>query len=121
MTMREPPTSLVDRLLGREPAEVRCSGQVFLDGRDRDHLTSDVAAYLERGFTEVVIFPDVRGSGADPVAAVFAAAEELGHPAPAASARARRRVGGGHPGRPGVAISWRWQAVLSTICYIPNL
>jgi len=63
--------------LGREPAEVRWSGQVFWDGRDLGALSSDVAAYLEHGFTEVVIFPDVRGGGADPVAAVFAAAEEL--------------------------------------------
>ena len=63
--------------VGREPAAVRWSGQVFWDGRDRGRLAADVAAYLEGGFTEIVIFPDVRGTGADPVAAAAAAAEEL--------------------------------------------
>lgn len=62
---------------GRDPAEVRWSGQVFWDGRDRSRLASDVGAYLDQGFTEIVIFPDVRATGADPVVAASAAAEEL--------------------------------------------
>jgi probable F420-dependent oxidoreductase len=62
---------------GRAPDTVRWSAQVFWDGRDRARLHDSVAAYLEQGFTEFVIFPDVRGTSADPIAAAFATAEEL--------------------------------------------
>jgi probable F420-dependent oxidoreductase len=62
---------------GRDPDSVRWSAQVFWNGRDRGQLNGSVAAYLEQGFTELVIFPDVRGTGDDPVAAAFATAGEL--------------------------------------------
>jgi alkanesulfonate monooxygenase SsuD/methylene tetrahydromethanopterin reductase-like flavin-dependent oxidoreductase (luciferase family) len=79
---------------GRDPGAIRWSGQVFWDGRDRGRLSSDVAAYLDQGFTEIVIFPDVRGTGADPVAAAQAAGEEL-----AALRALRPPVSGRPPGR----------------------
>jgi probable F420-dependent oxidoreductase len=63
---------------GRDPDSVRWSAQVFWNGRDRAALTESVAAYLEQGFTEFVIFPDVRGTSEDPIAAATATAEELG-------------------------------------------
>jgi alkanesulfonate monooxygenase SsuD/methylene tetrahydromethanopterin reductase-like flavin-dependent oxidoreductase (luciferase family) len=62
---------------GRSADAIRWSAQVFWDGQDRAHLTSQVVAYLEEGFTEIIIFPDVRQSGADPIAATLATAEEL--------------------------------------------
>lgn len=61
----------------RAPEAIRRSAQVFWDGVDRPRLASDVASYLNKGFTEIVIFPDVRATGADIVAAAAAAAEEL--------------------------------------------
>jgi F420-dependent oxidoreductase-like protein len=63
---------------GRDSATLRWSAQVFWDGVDRATLRSDVAACLEQGFTEIVIFPDVRATGGDLVSAVEATAVELG-------------------------------------------
>jgi alkanesulfonate monooxygenase SsuD/methylene tetrahydromethanopterin reductase-like flavin-dependent oxidoreductase (luciferase family) len=63
---------------GRSPATLRWSGQVFWDGLDPGRLAADVAAYIKEGFTEIVIFPDVRGTSADPIMAAAAAADELG-------------------------------------------
>jgi F420-dependent oxidoreductase-like protein len=63
---------------GRDSATLRWSAQVFWDGVDRAPLRSDVAACLEQGFTEIVIFPDVRATGGDLVSAVEATAVELG-------------------------------------------
>jgi len=62
---------------GRDPATLRWSAQIFWDGQDRARLKSVAAAYLEQGFTEIVIFPDVRATGGDPIAATTIAAEEL--------------------------------------------
>ncbi len=62
---------------GRDPGTLRWSAQVFWDGVDRGALRDDVEACLERGFTEMVIFPDVRATGGDLVSAVQATAVEL--------------------------------------------
>jgi len=62
---------------GRAPEAIRRSAQVFWDGEDRPRLAADVASYLDKGFTEIVIFPDVRATGTDIVAAAAAAADEL--------------------------------------------
>jgi alkanesulfonate monooxygenase SsuD/methylene tetrahydromethanopterin reductase-like flavin-dependent oxidoreductase (luciferase family) len=62
---------------GRDPDELRWSAQIFWDGEDRPRLESDVATYLELGFTEIIVFPDVRASGKSPVAASDRAANEL--------------------------------------------
>jgi alkanesulfonate monooxygenase SsuD/methylene tetrahydromethanopterin reductase-like flavin-dependent oxidoreductase (luciferase family) len=62
---------------GRPYDDIRWSGQIFWDGLDRPKLEADVAGFLENGFTEIVIFPDVRATGVDIVAAATAAAEEL--------------------------------------------
>jgi F420-dependent oxidoreductase-like protein len=73
----------IDRLheecdqIGRPRDAVRLSGQVFWDGKDLAELAGDVGAYLDQGLTEIVIFPDVRASGADLVKAVTDAAELL--------------------------------------------
>jgi hypothetical protein len=40
-------------------------------------LRADVAACLEQGFTEIIIFPDVRATGGDLTVAVEATAQEL--------------------------------------------
>jgi alkanesulfonate monooxygenase SsuD/methylene tetrahydromethanopterin reductase-like flavin-dependent oxidoreductase (luciferase family) len=61
----------------RSPDEIRWSGQIFWNGEDRPKLADDVAAYVEQGFTEIVIFPDVRATGVGIVPAALAAAEEL--------------------------------------------
>jgi probable F420-dependent oxidoreductase len=63
---------------GRDPGELRWSAQVFWDAEDRHRLAADVAAYLELGFTEIIIFPDVRATGGSPVDASEKAAAELG-------------------------------------------
>ena len=62
---------------GRDPGTLRWSAQVFWDGVDRAGFRSDVAACLDQGFTEIVIFPDVRATGGDLVSAVEATAVEL--------------------------------------------
>jgi probable F420-dependent oxidoreductase len=62
---------------GRDPDAIRWSAQVFWDGTNPDGLLANVSSYLEQGFTEFVIFPDVRGTGADPIAAVTATAHLL--------------------------------------------
>jgi F420-dependent oxidoreductase-like protein len=65
------------RRQGREPGDIRWSGQIFWDGQDRPRLAADVASYLEAGFTEIVVFPDVRATGTNLVSAATAAAEML--------------------------------------------
>jgi F420-dependent oxidoreductase-like protein len=62
---------------GRPGDEIRWSCQIFWDGKDRPKLADDVAAYIEQGFTEVVVFPDVRATGTNLVSAATAAADEL--------------------------------------------
>jgi F420-dependent oxidoreductase-like protein len=62
---------------GRNPDSLRWSAQIFWDAEDRARLEADVATYLGLGFTEIVIFPDVRATGKSPVAASELAAGEL--------------------------------------------
>jgi F420-dependent oxidoreductase-like protein len=62
---------------GRDPATLRRSAQVFWDGENSAQLRADVGACIEQGFTEIVIFPDVRATGGDLTVAVEATAQEL--------------------------------------------
>lgn len=62
---------------GRDPYEIRWSAQIFWDGLDRSRLVSEAAAYVEEGFSEIIIFPDVRATGKSPVEATERAAAEL--------------------------------------------
>ncbi len=63
--------------IGRPVDEIRRSGQVFWDGADRSKLEANVAAFLRSGFTEIVIFPDVRATDSDLVSAVAETADAL--------------------------------------------
>ncbi len=67
----------LDELCREEGRTVRWSGQVFWNGMDPSVLERDVQRYATRGFTEIIVFPDVRASGRDLVAAVRAAAARL--------------------------------------------
>ncbi len=63
--------------VGRDPETVRRSAQIFWDATDRSKLIEDVAVYVERGFSDIIVFPDVRATGRDIVGATHKAADEL--------------------------------------------
>jgi F420-dependent oxidoreductase-like protein len=59
--------------IGRDPSEIRRSGNYIWDGEDRGRLLETAAGQLEMGFTEhVILMP-----ASDPVRAASAAAEAL--------------------------------------------
>jgi alkanesulfonate monooxygenase SsuD/methylene tetrahydromethanopterin reductase-like flavin-dependent oxidoreductase (luciferase family) len=62
---------------GRHAGDLRWSAQIFWDAKYAGVLRENVATYLELGFTEIVIFPDVRATGESPITASERAATEL--------------------------------------------
>jgi hypothetical protein len=59
--------------VGRDPNEIRWSGQVACDGTDPEATTDELLRWREAGFTELVIYC----TGDDPVRSAEIAAEKI--------------------------------------------
>jgi hypothetical protein len=59
--------------IGRDPAEIRWSGQVDCDGTDPEATVAELGRWWEAGFSELILY--CRGS--DPVRAADVAAEKV--------------------------------------------
>jgi alkanesulfonate monooxygenase SsuD/methylene tetrahydromethanopterin reductase-like flavin-dependent oxidoreductase (luciferase family) len=59
--------------IGRDPAEIRWSGQVECDGMDPEATVAELGRWWEAGFSELILY--LRGT--DPVRAAEVAAEQI--------------------------------------------